>query len=1066
MSLKFRQLSKIKQTGQNVTLRMNDGTTVEGSIIDLDQEDVCILDNEFERTLAINAIIDIQTRTTNDTIFHQLQDALNNQIQISLMLRNGDTISNVEVIDLESKAVLIRNHTQERVVEIDQVTNLVPADSPGKPVINAPMIPPQPDPTPLVAAPPPPQLTVQEVSYPQMRQVASLLEQQLNILSWTVEHFPELIRQSPVSQITEPRLGKVWSRALNYQNDRAWKKAAEEFGRFAAMKLDSYEACHNAAVCWFKLPDYTLATIYFDQSIERQETTSTLQAGIIAANQARYWHKAVDWMFRYLQMTKGSDTRAYHALDFGLKFGLYKTALQSIKAVVDGQFPMDWLWVVHRLAYLAIRYPTLPGGVLIELEQILNSGQVTVNNMPRIVDPLLNIAHDSPSLDYRNAQHLAEKFIQQHPAYNLNRVNELRGEIADLRQRYKFHDAIERVMELLVIIPDDPEAQNILRDLKLRTAPPGKPAKLQSRPPSSQSYYDTFGNAKKAELRGDLEQAIRLYKQCIANKESRWKSAVMDLAGVYLRREEIDEGVNCIRNAQSALDPVASNNMLGALYFKGGKYDAAIQAYRAVEKQKTSQMEKVGPLISIAMIYVRQGDLEAAKKVLHRVLQIQPNQSAAKGLMESIHTGAIQSQLSNFEIDKEGYLNLGRVIGVGTIGIGAFLEAELASTEITGLNREIIVNQRFSLRDVDYLLGRAGGFGKGKPEQVAEHCISAAKVLDILNERGDDRFPESLRRFCAAQADYYAIKNFDVARTYYVESFRLEDTVTTQLRTKFTQLLMTFLCEREEFLKSELAYDTQTLLFQGICVTSDIRIRHGVALSILNVARKNPDILVKLQEHFRQSKIRNGLIKTLADLLGEKNTPNFDHQTLEHLIRLGQQSIEKSERELEERFNYFFQNSENHQLIYDMHQRFDEWQPNFKGAGVDFDGRDAERIEEMKRILRQYVRFVNEDVFEEKDNLRNGVITQIQRLQQDIEQFPTHYARCHMLPILQKWVEVIEAYFTRIASDSKPYLEISDVAKAVYSGPAVTIHVVVSNAQGKSAASGIRIRILPSTSGD
>jgi len=62
MSLKLRQLTRIKDAGQIVVLRMNDGVTIEGIIVDLDENDICIRNSDSERLLSLTAIVDVQIR--------------------------------------------------------------------------------------------------------------------------------------------------------------------------------------------------------------------------------------------------------------------------------------------------------------------------------------------------------------------------------------------------------------------------------------------------------------------------------------------------------------------------------------------------------------------------------------------------------------------------------------------------------------------------------------------------------------------------------------------------------------------------------------------------------------------------------------------------------------------------------------------------------------------------------------------------------------------------------------------------------------------------------------------
>jgi tetratricopeptide (TPR) repeat protein len=1062
MSLKYRQLARIKANEQEINIRLNDGTTLVGKIIDIDENDMCILCGEFERVIALSAIVDVQNQTITQgkaeksNVIKRLQDSIQNNSFMDLVLQSGENLFYVSVIGLESTSVLIEYKNHERLISLEHIkyvnystTNKSGSESQG--------------------------ITLNytndkgaSISYPALRSTVAMLEQELSTISWSNNQFPQIIKECPVPIRTHPSLGKIWGRALNYVNDRSWRKAAEEFSQFATQKSDSFEACHNAGVCWFKISEYAIASVFFDYGIFRNPDAKVLTAGIIATNQVQYWHKSLDWMLKYLMVSKGVDTTAYLAIDFGIKFGMHRLTVQHVGWALEAQFPMDWKWITIRLAYIAIRYPNLSATIMAELEQILVTGRTSSSDIMRITESLFVVVNDSPALEYRNSQELEANFLKNNPTLDFKRLDQIKIEVDELRKSYKYKDAKFLVEEWLRIMPDDADAKRILRDLEVRLAPP---LPLYSKKPSNTSKTSgygggstTYNNAKKAETSGDLEKAITLYKDCIKKKDGKWQSAVMDLAGICLRKEDIDLGVSYILDHSDDLDSIASNNMLGALYFKGGKYEEAIRAYKKVVELKSTKREQVAPLMSIATIKLKQDKVDEAKVILQNILQIQPNQSAAKGLIDSIKSGLFQSQISNVQIDKEGYLNIKQAVGIGTVGIGQFLEAELESAEITGIERKMIVTSSFGLKEINYLLGRARDLGIGKPEQQAQYYISAAKILDELNERVDDRFPESLRRFCAAQADYYAIKNFDVARAYYIESFRLEDIISPQLVTIFKKLLMTFLYTQDEFLASDFKHDISILLETGLKHTTSL-VRHGIVFCVLNVLRKNPDIVEKLQDTFQKSSIRSIMARSLSEILNE-NIENLDNHTLERLIVSGQKFIEKAERTLEEKFNWFFDNSVNAQLIYDLSYDFFNWKPDFISAGVDYGRRDANRIEGMKDIFRYYIRFKDEEVFEEKDNLRNTVNTQIEKLQQDIHQFPTYYSRCYILPILSRWQEVIVGYFAEIASVSKPNLEIREIAKAVYDNHFVSVHLIVSNEQGKSAASGIKLEILPSQSQD
>lgn len=1055
MSLKLRQLSNAKATGRFVILRFRDNFTVEGKVIDVDANDVCILDGQDQRVFPLNEILEIRVTETNLSIHDKLITAKQQNLTITLSLSNGQSVENIQVLELDESSVLLRVTNRETVLDLESITEVIYYNSPANNTLPTPAA--LPSPNSINASVTSPSSFV-PVTFPNLRNAAIFLEQQLASISWTSMKIPELITKCPVPNrwATYQNEAKIWARAISFAQGKNWAKAISDFEQFARLVPDKPDAYLNIGICFAYKPEFGLAALYFEQVIAKLQDTEVYLGAVTVALQAQYWHKATEWMLTYLTVCDGTDASAFQGVDFALKFGLYLQATNSLLNCLDMRYPPEQRWILSRIAFIVQKSSNLPDALSSLVESTLTSNQSDLSISRDILQRLQTVVKDQPTLEYRNAIELERNFKSNNPHLDINRVSKLREQIEEARKQYRFKEAKELLEELLQIIPTDEGAKRALTDVNMRLAPPqyqyrASPNRVSTGTRSKGSYYD---QARRAMSDNRLDDAKELFKQAITNRESRWQGAVMDLAGIHLRLNEIDEGVNAILHTQRELDPNSSDNMLGALYFKGERYEEALEAYRRVRDRKEVRGEKVAPMISMAMSYVRLNQLDSARGLLAQVLKINPRQTAAKGLLEAIDSGTIGLNEVQVDVDAEGQLLIRRTVGSGTIGISKFLEDELANAAITGLDRYRIERQDFELSDVNYLLGTAGRLGSQKPEQIAPYFRSAAKVLDILGQRDDERFRESLRKFCTSIADYFAIKNYDVARVYYIESFKLEDRIDDRLKTKFIQLLMTILCSPDDFLQPKLSYTAPQLLERGLKSADTTK----VLLVILLASRYNPDLVNKLNTYLREvSGLDRIFRERLANLVGEPLRP------LPELIEIGHKQITECERLILEKFRYFLENSTNFQRIYNISQSLLEWEPNFVQAGIDFNGTDANRLEEMKRIIRQYISFYSETNFEAKDRLFSTILFRISELTEDIERFPTDLGRCSMLPILIAWQSSIEAHFSEVASVSQPNLQIIEVVKTLIVGHELEMHLLISNRLGKSAASGIKLLLFDST---
>jgi tetratricopeptide (TPR) repeat protein len=998
VSLKFRKLESAQKANAKVQVRFEDGTTVEGQITDLDSTDVCLSTPSGERIVALKAIVDV----------------------------------NVE----GQKSPVIG--TQSAPPPLSPVS---PAMSPQIPA--------------------------------RVAQTASEVEAKFPSLAWPYMILPEINQNNPLPKY---RLlgneGTLWGTAINFVKNKNWVSAAEKFQKLTETAPETI-FFYNAGIAYANAKDYTTAFIYFEQSSTVTPNLNSYLGGIIATLNAEFWHQATHWMLTYMALDPQTPKHSQVAIDFALGFGLYATALKSLVGELNKHASVDAKWVLERLAVIAMKTTLLHPSITGELEKLLALATPTAQLVLQIASTMQQGVTDIPSLIYRNSEAHEKAVIEKSPQFKVKQINELRIQAERARQQVKLAEAKTLYEKLLALAPNDIAAQTGLRDVETRLAPPSippaRPTGQVLNPPTQgggYGYSSLYQKAKKAGDSGSLPEAIRLYEECL-RKGINVSSSVMDLASIYLRQENMAKGIALILKYESQLAQISAKNLLGALYYKNGEYDKAYQAYEAVSKLQPTYPAKVPSMVSMATTRIKQMRLDDAKQILLTAKGYRASfglANSVQGLLDRIEAGYFTptegSPEENIDVDSDGnlLLKIRRAVGVGaaTDGIGVFLEAELLSAKVVGLDRAKIENQEFTIDDVDYLRRYAGRFGAKKPKERADYFRSAAKVLVKLDKRDDDRFKTCLRGFSAAQADHFAIHNFDSARAYYAECFRIETVIDEQLRVKLTQMMMTFVCSKEEFIDLERPRYTEIeILTRSLKHTPDQTIRCIIMLSRLNV-----EILP--QEALNDDgNLLQEFTKALCNMLNVP-TPNTPSQAIARLIEEGQTRIGQVELEIKTQYDQFKSQATSCQRIHDTHEAFLRWSPDFMNAGVDFDGTDSSRHEELHRIIRLFVRFFQEPIYEEKANLHTSLISQIDRIHRDIEEYPTYFSRCYMLPVLTVWRSQIDSFFGEVTRNSQPNLEVTEVAKTIPADE-LKLHLIISNKNGKSSASNVRMRVLPTS---
>lgn len=1067
MSLLHRKLQDYTTSDKQVVLRLSGNTTISGTIKEIDTKYLCLITDEgSELTIEIDSVRGVEVF---DLYTYLLSFQRNEQL-VNLHLQDGRTITGF-IHEIDSIMVEIKKDGLEYLVGLSDVARVTTSQEPSLPLPVAHYAPKPPVSVPIALS----QTRVApQQEFPFIERVAEATRQQVTTFSWHHNTPFPVEYTCPVSTRIDVRAGKLWGRALNYVRDRSWAKAAQEFEIFSREYSKYGIGFYNAGACYYQTGDLQRALLLYEEVLQVQESKEAYLNAILVGIRLGYWQCTIDLLKRYLLFSRGSDTHAFSAIDVMLRFGMDRDAAALLVIACGLEYPIDPHLGLRYVALLAVQLQNLALQIRDEIERGLTANQITLAQLMQLGETIERETTNKPSLDYLTSQEVEVRWRQeQADRQRALQLKILRDRLSSALESQYTKEAEELCAEILAIDSDDQEAKAQLQRLQnlrtVRTLPVVLPRPIT---PPVRRYESRFQRARSLFDAGKLAEAEELFLACIEAQDN-VDSAIKNLASIYVRTGRTDKGIEILNKyLPQATEQESYLNLLGQLYFKAERYEEAISAYQKVRDMQTNNVKRVNPMMSIAVINLRMGRMEKAIEVLKKIQRIPSGKQQATNFLERIksqeQSNGSPSNLipTSDQADIAELISLfSRPVGTGSGSISDFMRLEVQDWDIVGLDRLRIQKRQFSLDDVDYLMGKGQDVRAAKPEQRYPFFISAAKVLSELNEEYDNRFNESLRRFCAAIGDNYVIKNRDVARTYYNEAFKLEPKISSQLHTKFGQIIMTFLYnDTDVFLNPNLPQPAAKLLHDALDTNRQGQFIHDVVRTIIALTRVNPDLVSVLLTvyNYEVPQLLKRLGRALSLCFSDDGVNEPAADKLVELINKGQEQMGQEQTRIESDLRFFLENANNHQKIFDYHQQFLSFSPEFRLIGCDFNRTDTNRLSVMKDTMRQYVEFYNEEVFEQKNASYFYILSQIQNLESDIKDFPTYHGRCYLLPILRAWQTAISNYFEEVARVSQPHLRVTDVVRCSRSGNRVEAHLLISNREGKSAASGVKVRILDS----
>ena len=1075
-----RKLIEYQTSKQIITLKLKDNIFQTGSITDVDGNYVCLsTDNNNELIFSIDEITQIIIESANKNIYDLLQTAYSSNKSVEIILHDDTNIVG-KIVEFDEENIQIETENAEFIVIISQIRNI---DISGNiyphlenhqnngqrnleskdlklhleelsPHYDSEII------TPIPTK-----------SYLRIEASAQEIEHFLISLRWSKKKKFIIDRQCPISQRTNSTAATIWGKAINYHRDRSWAKAAEEFKKFSLVFTEKAVGYYNAAICFENSGDVSSALMCYEAALNIGGTTDCYLAGIKRAIEIGYWSLALKWLNDYLILTQGGDSEALLLIGFQMRLGLFNDALKTIIISNEQNYPISPLKGLKYVAYIVNRLSSPSEKLLTLIETHLEKNSISTLELTKICNQLLNIVSNQDSINFQSSlESELEWRKKQQKQNNKDHLLMLNYDLTRAESSQDLNKMVNLANQILAIEPNHSKAKSILQ--KKQTVPSKKSTSSSEfkKLKQSKNYDYKYRQANQLRQQGNLSVAKLLFNQCIVAGHN-VENSVKNLANIYLYEGDYQRGIDLLKkHVPQAREKRSFYNLLGQIQYKAEDYQGAVDSYGKARDHQPDKSGRINPMMSMAAIYTaRLSRPDRAKELLEKIIKIDPNHELAKNFLNQVQLLITAPNVQDVSLPTEinELINfLSRPVGTATVRISPFMRREIEERRISGLDRYRIERNEFTIEDANYLKRQGLRIKTSKPEQRYPYFISAAKVLSILDQEDDDQFREYLRIFCAAVGDYYVIHNRDVARTYFVEAFKLESRMTPQLFAKLKQHLMTFLYpDREVFLDKSLPKQSYELLADGLNPEIPDNTRINVARSIVAISRFNPDLINVLTTWVRdydELQILNRFADALY-LCNEKESPRqIEEKTLLDAITFEQEKISLAQSAIESNLQYFLDNTNNYQRMFETHKRFLDFLPNFQAIGVDFNNTDLKRINEMKAIINRYIDFYHEQVFEERQILFSHIINGIKRIDEDIQDLPTYYGRCYLQPLLRQWENVVRTRFEEIENSSKPNLEISEIVRCSRNDDVIEAHLLISNKEGLSSASGVKVEIIKS----
>jgi len=566
---------------------------------------------------------------------------------------------------------------------------------------------------------------------------------------------------------------------------------------------------------------------------------------------------------------------------------------------------------------------------------------------------------------------------------------------------------------------------------------------------------DPYARAKRAQLdEKNLPRAEKLYREAIASGYNA-ENAIKDLAMLLQQTGRNQEATDLIERHLadgSFPNPLPAFNLLATLYQHVGKHDKALEHLRKVYERETPQ-RKLSTERRIAVSEYMRRDYKAAEKTLLHILASTPGDRTARRWLDALLRARESGEYT--EADEVFQVQPGFLAELSS-GLSPTLRFALDRCEFIGLRKEDITSRNFSEDTVNRLEGYIGRQGKARPREVAQSCLTAARVLEEIRSENHTRFRRFLRTYGAKMGDSAALENrpMDVVRSYYGEAFAVEQEWSPELTMTAAQFILSYLNSRNELLAERLPGLGEAIKRVFLTGVAPVDFWDGF-LEVCVINLKAAETILPLI--YRHEPARTDAVVFLRKLIEVKGDPLLNRDDFMACWELAR-NIRKRQQD------QWFQIIQAVSIARLSAAETSNLQKIIAECSQNWlCGLDRRRMDELGQIVTALQQFNEQASFEEKERNYQLAKTLIPALKTNIEENPTRYAIGGLYPLLEPLYRTTEDSYEELLRRSEPRVSLSlavDEASPNKDG-VVQLRVALANADGCAPITNSQLTIIP-----
>lgn len=485
-----------------------------------------------------------------------------------------------------------------------------------------------------------------------------------------------------------------------------------------------------------------------------------------------------------------------------------------------------------------------------------------------------------------------------------------------------------------------------------------------------------------------------------------------------------------------------------------GKWEEALAELRGMLERRPSGEERIRLIRRIELALLKTFRAEEARDLLKEELRRDPSQSGLQAELDRLADAIARGTVSKIE----GLLQRQYT---WTTDVSPLLTFHLDRCEYRGVRAERVARKNFTEDDIkrldDLVSGRAKGrLGTSYPRERADYNLSAARIMRDWG-RTDEDFRRWLRFFAAAMGDACALEakgNADVIRTYYLEAVSVNTKWDDLADVKLRQLVMSF-TKSDVSLLGGLPHleDALALVMKQKDLT---RMVMATLLMVPTTGETGKRLIRRIWAHRTTRELfRKALPQYLGTNVAVADEAGFTEAWL---------AAARKDRERREVYGQIRVLAEQVPALTALDRHTTELAHVAEQVDDLASTTDRERLRQCRAIVDDLRDYARQSVYVERERLQGKTNQTIRDLLHECESAPTGFSLQFLHPYLQSLEADLRADFDAYQKNAEPEsLRVELVVdRFVPKSGKVDVQLQVSNQPDASPVSNVELTVRPS----